>query len=374
MNRRRAIAQGACLLLAVLVPVIPAHAESGQPEAILLSSEPAGIGITLQGPVDLAGTTPLDLQDLPIGEYRLRSRESDLPAFRGRLVRGQQSLVQRPWAGVTSILFPPGVTHLERGEKRGWIFLGGAIASASMVLLQQSDLREAESEQDRFGREYETAVSEEDIQHARQSLETATQRAEDEEELRNLWGVYFGATAVGAFLEAVALTPEPSIDRLPEGGYLMRSPGTGTLRNALRSALVPGAGQRFAGEQGKANGFAIAIGALAALTIQTHADFLEHRRDQAEAQARFFAAETEQEIERTRSGLRRAQDRTDEAEILQWASVAALGVAYAWNVLDASASGSFAREDGRQSSGTPLAISWDPGARELRLAASWGGR
>lgn len=358
--RHLALTVGSILTCAALGLSTPARAAGSS----ILSSDPPGIELAIRGPAGLSGLTPLDLEDLPAGEYEYRGRKSGVPAFRGRLVRSEDGITQKRWAGPGTILLPPGVVHLDRGERRGWIFLGGAAASAWMAVSTQGEVSDAENARNRAGREYESAVSEKEIRESRFALETAEQRVSDRKAVRDLWAAYFGAAAVGSFVEAVILTPQPDLESQADGGYHFRSPAAGRLRNAVRSALVPGSGQRYMGKEKRANLFALGIGVAGAAAIVTHSKFLDARRDQADAQRRYLSAETEKEIETARDALEDAAGKTNDRETLQWSVMGAAGALYLWNLLDAWGTGGGARP-------APLAISTRFDRGELRLMASW---
>ncbi len=341
-------------------------AETG-PESSILSSDPTGINVSLQGPAKLSGNTPLDLQDLPIGEYQLHARKPGLPFVRGRLLRMDQGFEQRPWAGSTALLLPPGILHVSRGERRGWVFLGGFALSASMAVTTHGRMSDAEDDRSRASQDLASAVSEDEIRNAWFSSEIATAAVKDHRESRNLWIIYSGATVLGAFLEAVVLTPGPNLRAQADGGYLISPPPTGRFRNSLRSALIPGSGQRFMGEERRANLFAAGVGSLAAGTIFAYSEFLDARTSQADAQRRYLSADTEEGIRRTRDALQDAARRTDRMEILSWSLASAAGVIYLWNVLDASGSG---HRGGR----VPVELSWNPDHEQFRVTATLGGR
>lgn len=103
----------------------------------------------------------------------------------------------------------------------------------------------------------------------------------------------------------------------------------------MRSALVPGAGQRFMGQDRRGNFFLGATAILAAGALVAHDAFLEAHRDQAEAQQRFDRSEVEDQIRLARSELREAADDADNRNVIRWALVGATAGVYLWNVLDA---------------------------------------
>jgi hypothetical protein len=305
-------------------------------EVLTLNTDPPLSYLLISGPVSLAGTAPLPIDELPRGEYGLVADGPGLVTARGRFERSEAGLlIGRPWAAPTALLQPPGLTHLRRGEERGWSFLGAGGGSAAMAAITQFAVRDAEDERDRAMIAYDRAVSEEDILDARVRLLEATQKIQDQEEVRNLWLTYLAAAWLGAGVEALFLTPQPTLSELSAEGYTIKVPREGRIKAALCSALVPGAGQRSMGRDGSANVFLTALAALGAGAITAHEAFLDARRDQAAAQRRFNEAEDEEELRAASERLQWAADRADDRNAVRWVLVGAAAGVYAWNVLDA---------------------------------------
>jgi len=332
--------------------------------ATLLDANPPDAHLSVRGAVSLAGVAPLPLANLPVGEYGLAADGPGLPAVRGRFVLSPEGLSARPWAGPTALILPPGVVHLERGETRGWTLAGAGIAGATLAIVSEAAIRNADDKVDRASLSYAWAVSEENIAAARRSLLDATQEREDQKEIRNLWLGYLGATWLGAALEAVLLTPQPSFEAVGPEQYLVTLPRAGGAEAALRSALVPGGGQRYMGRASRGNFFFTATATLAAASVAAHDAFLEARRDQAEAQRRFDDVERESELDRARRDLEKAAERVDDKNTLRWALVGATAGVYAWNVIDAFGLGQSARIPG-------LTWSVAPGPDGVLMCATW---
>lgn len=320
------------LCVAVLVSPLSIGARA---EVQSLDTDPPLSYVSISGPMSLAGTAPLPIGELPRGEYRLVAEGPGLAVARGRFDCSDEGLVGRAWASPATLLQPPGLVHLRRGEVRGWGFLGAAGISATMAVSGQFAVRDAGDKRDRAALVYDRAVSEEEIRDARSRLFETTQEISDREEVRDLWLGYLGATWLGAGVEALLLTAQPTLIPNSPAGYIVKVPREGRVSAALRSALVPGAGQRFLGRDGRGNAFFTAIAALGAAAITAHDVFLDARRDQAAAQRRFDEAQDEAELRQTSASLQRAADKADEKNAVRWAFVGAAAGVYAWNVLDA---------------------------------------
>lgn len=360
-SRMRLLALGAAVLAL-------AGATGARAEVYLLDADPPGSYLAVSGPLTLAGAAPLPIDDLPLGEYRLHAEGPGWAAGRGRLVRSAQGLAGRPWASPAALLQPPGLTHLQRGEQRGWSLLGAGSVSAAMAAYSQLSVRDAQDRLDEAEQAYARSVSVEEIGAARRRLTGATQEVQDQEEIRDLWLGYLGATWVGAAIEGLWLTPRPRVTAEAAGVYRVAVPRGGRIQAALRSALVPGAGQRALWRDRRGSAFFAAIAALGAGAIATHESFLDARRDQAEAQRIFDEARDEAQLRDARERLEEASDRTDDRDALRWALVGAAAGVYLWNVLDAYGL------DPEASGARDLSWSVVPAADGAYVCATWSVR
>ncbi len=361
MGRRVPGAAGAIVLALILWQSM---SEAAGP---VLESRPPGAGVTLKGPVSVSGTAPLELQELPPGRYRLRVRGDGLVASTGRLNRGAGGLVTvGSLAGPGSLLLPPGFSHFRLGETgRGWVFLAGGAAGAAGLVVQQVRLGDANDDADRGRVAYQNAVSAEDFTRARLDLLAINDRKADEEDLRNMWGAYAGAVWLGAALETWVLTPHPGLVDGGGGRYVLEVQRAGGLGAALRSVVVPGAGQRYLGREGAGNRFTAAVLALGAGSIVAHDAFLTARRDQNDAQRRYEAAETEREALQWRNRLGDEVDRTRNWNRVRWGMVGATVGVYIWNVFDAALEGN--------ATASPSDMSWNlvPRRDGFRAGLTW---
>lgn len=332
-----------------------------------LDSNPAGSHLVIKGPARISGVAPLPIGDLPPGQYTLTADGPGLPLVRGRFVRTADGIVSRAWAGYSSAIFPPGLAHLSRGEKRGWIFLGAGFGGAVMGAISQARLEDARNAELRAERFYSSAISEREIRSARIALADANRRSADEAEIRDLWLGMLAYAWAAAGIESILLTPQPEIRVGQAGGYLADLPRAGGLKAGLRSLFVPGAGQRYMGHGGKATFFAAATAVLGAGALVAHEEFLDARRAQAAAQGRFQSAESESEIRDARSGLQAAADDADEKNLIQWYLLGAGAAVYVWNVFDA-----FGIDHQEGSPALALTIRpASPSGPGMRLGASW---
>jgi hypothetical protein len=333
-------------------------------EASLLWSDPAAEEMSLSGPLSVSGDGPLPLDALPSGTYHFAASGPGLAAVQGRVVKSQERLRRVAWAAPTALAWPPGLLHLERGEQRGWGFLGAGLGAAVMCLVQEDQRRDAEDQLAQAERAYARAVSEQAIAAARRSLLAATRQRDDERELRTLWLGYFAATWLCAGIEAVLLTPQAQFSSTIPGQYVAALPRASGGAAALRALLVPGAGHRFLGRHRRGNFFFMTTAALAAGGLIAHQSFLDARRDQSAEQARFDAAVDPAEIAAARRELEEAADRVDRRNLIRWAIGGAAAAAYLWNVIDAFGLG-------RQAEVPALSLAASPSADGLRVGLTW---
>jgi len=308
-------------------------------EPAFLEPDPLGAHLSLRGAISVAGTGPLPLTELPPGKYDLFAEGPGLPAVKGRIVRTPEGLIGHAWAGPTALLLPPGLVHLEHGEKRGWALLGAGAVSIGMTLVSQVLMEEAANDMEKAATAFRESVSDSARAVARISLLEATEEKADRMEVRDIWTAYAAATWLGAGLEAAFLTPGPRYSSPSPGRHVAELPRAGGLQAAYRSALIPGAGQRYMGQPGRASSFFTAVATFAAASIASHDAYLEARRDRATATRRIDAALDANATSQARKDLEEADDRADRRDLLRWIFAGAAAGAYLWNVYDAFATG-----------------------------------
>lgn len=322
--------------------LILAWAASGTPARAAetaLSSTPPGLRVSLSGPVSLSGSAPLPVDDLPAGRYVLLLSGAGYPIARGSFHREPgEAWRLSSYAGPGALLTPPGLTHLARGERtRGMILLGAGLASAGVAIVQQVQLDDAADDVRRAQRRYDDASGDTAVREARAALESAHDRADRAREVRSLWTAFAGAVWVGAAAEAWILTPAPDLARNGDMWNVSTARRSGAAA-ALRSALVPGGGQRYAGRNGAAGRFAVGVTVAAAGALLAHESYLDKRSELDEAQRRYDAATTEGEATRWRDRVEDVKDAADGRNRLRWVVAGAAGAIYVWNVIDAALS------------------------------------
>lgn len=348
-------------ILVLLLAAGPGRAETH------LRSDQNDVHLSIRGGVSLNGEAPLPLSDLPPGHYRYRADGLGLALGRGRLdCTSGSTFVGRSWADIRSMFLPPGTTHLAAGEPlRGFLLLSGAGLSGVQFLRMNSAHANAVDDVSAAVTAYERAVSEDAIAKSAATLALARAKEKDEKDLRALWGGYFAATWIGAAVEGLLLTPSPSLESGADGNYLITVPEAGGWEAGIRSILVPGAGQRYLGHEGKANFFAASVLSLGAGTLLAHESFLKARRRQAAAQEDYDAARSEAEVRSASRALDAASSKTDDKNRLRWVLFGATAGVYLWNIMDAAVEGS------RASEMAPVQLSVVPGAGGLQASVSW---
>ena len=349
---------------AALCILIPASTRAAGPS---LDSNPPVARLHLAGPVRLGGTAPLPLEGLPPGRYRLAVGGLGLAEARGRLLLDAAGSAELGAAvGPAALLLPPGFVHLGQGEgTRGWLLLAGAASGATGALLKASDLGKANDEADRARVVYEEAVSGKEFESARLTLLAVNDLRTDETDLRDMWLGYVGAIWAGAAVESWLLTPRPSMRRGENGDYVVEARAAGAAAAALRSVLVPGAGQRYLGAPARGNRFTGAVLALGAGSILAQQSFLAARRDQNDAQRRYQAAAIETDAKHWKRKLTLAADRTESRDRLRWSLVGATLGVYIWNVIDAAVAVP------GEGSASGLSLNLTPGDGGLRAGLTW---
>lgn len=329
--------------IAAVFLCLAAGAGTAQPR---LQSEQADVRLRIQGAVSLTGETPLALGDLPTGTYRLRAEGLGLARARGRLEHlSGDALAVRSWADFRSVLLPPGITHLGAGESwRGIVLLAAAGVSGIQAVRMDNAHADAVDAVEAAVTDYEQSLSEEAIARSTARLRLARSKEDDEKELRGLWASYFAATWIGTAVEALLLTPNPSMHVGSDGNYLLSVPSADGWGAAIRSLLVPGSGQRFLGRETKGNLFTASVLGLGAGTLIAHESFLSARRDQFAAQSAYDVARTDEELRSARRALNDAAGKTDDRNRTRWVLFGATLGAYVWNIVDAALDGSRSAE------------------------------
>jgi hypothetical protein len=309
-----------------------------------LETRPPGAYLRVEGPVSVAGELPLAVESWPLGNYDLVVEQTGLARAKANVAcDGASGLRLRPGAGALHMLIPPGVAHFGRGEiGRGLTMVGSATLGGILIWVEESDRRDAARAVQTFQGLYEQAQSEEAIRQARIAVEAASRREQDELAMRNLWIGYTAVIWAGAGVESWLLSPRPHLSARAARQYVLDVPRVGAWQTFWRSALVPGSGHRYMGQDRRANVAAVSVYGFAAGSLFAHEYYLEARRTQAIAQETYEAANTEGEIARARRFLVDSANETHDRNTLRWCIFGLTIGAYCWNVLDAAFQGSAA--------------------------------
>ncbi len=327
---------GCCLALAVVAAAAPVRGE------LSLRSVPPLVHLQFRGPISIEGMTPLQLQSLPPGDYLLRASGLGLVTARGRI---RSSLDNRVtllrWASPLAVLVPPGTVHAARRDAwRGSMFTLAAAGGITGAIVKNAHHDEASGDLELAQDAYDQATSEAEIDRARLELNNAAAREEDEATMRALWIGYTAAVWVGTAVEAWLLTTPPEVQNGPAGEVLVRVPTARPLDAALRSAIVPGAGQRHMGHTWRGILFGASFYTLGAATISAYDEFLQVSRKQDDLQRRYDEATTTEELEDLRASLDDAANEVSDWKVTAWSLAGGTAAVYIWNILDAMGQGS----------------------------------
>jgi hypothetical protein len=323
--------------------------------------------LILRGPMRISGTAPVDLGELPGGSYRLQIRGPGLAESRGTLLRSGVSTISLSAAyGPSTVLLPPGLAYLGNGEGgRGFTFLASGFAFAAGAGVEELGRLSAEDDLEAAQRRYDAAAAPQDVVEARADLLGASDRVADRKEMRDLWLGLTGALWLGSAIEAWIMTPAPSLDGGAGRDATLTAPRASGAGAGIRSAVFPGAGQRYLGHSGRGNRFTAGIAVLAATTLIAHDGYLDRRAEQRDAQRRYDLALTAGDAERRRREVLAAEDDTADWDRVRWALAGAAGAVYLWNILDA------AFLDDGSNGGPGFTLDLRPGRDGVRAGLAW---
>jgi hypothetical protein len=331
-----------------------------------LKAEPSSTYLSIQGPIPVFGVGPVPLSVLSPGKYRLTAGGPGLATSRWRFTRDQTGLTFRSWAGPSAMLKPPGLVHLVRGERRGWYHLGAGAFSGAMWWRSAGTVKDAQDRVSRAMAELTQASAADAIAAASRELSDAQDEERDQRRIRGIWAGYFAASWLGAGVETWLLTPKPTVRSDTLGEYTAMFPRAGRRSAALRSALVPGAGQRYLGRSTRAAIFSSAIGASVAGAVLAQEAVLGARRDFYAAQRRRDEAQNDDERRTAQGAIDDAKSRTDTRALIRSILVGTSASFYLWSVVDAFVSGNLA-----EASAQAVAWSVAPTPNGVHLTMSW---
>ena len=190
--------------------------------------------------------------------------------------------------------------------------------------------------------------------------------------MRDLWAAYLAVTWASASFEAW-LTPRPTLHRHANGDYLLSMPRVTSWQAIWRSALVPGAGQRYLGRNTRANVTAFLTYGLTAGGLIAYDALLDARRDRDEAQRRYDQAVTTTQLERRRGVLDAASADANDRNTWRWSLLGAAAAVHLWSILDAwqVASYSGSSPSGQAEPSSDLSFQIAPEPSGMRAALAW---
>lgn len=205
----------------------PASDSLGTGTLTIQSSAP-GATVALHGSSDLLGEAPIDLGPEWVGRYRVTMQAPGYAAARGELELPGQGMTPSALSSPTlSALYFPGVSAiLSHRNKRGAAFLIAGVGGLGAVVRDHLEFRSK-----------------------RNDLDPETQdRAKDFQYARNRWALYtagvWGLSALDHVTRARVELLEATPARITLGGPKLTRGGV-----VLRSMIVPGGGQDFAGQE-----------------------------------------------------------------------------------------------------------------------------
>ena len=313
----------------------------GPLRAASLQSDPPGASVRLEGKVHISGTTQVPLDDLQQGSYRLFASGPGLDHSLARFSFDPGGEVStHPYTNGLSLLWPPGLGHRRQGSSsRGLIFASSFLGGLAGTTVAHFDVRDAKDDQELAQSRYDGATNPTEAAIAREALLSASQEVDDDQEVLTLWALYSGAAWAGAAVETWLLTPRPQVRDAGGGRYVLSIPRASSASAALRSALVPGSGQRFLGHEGRGSLFTGLVSVFSAGAIIAHRSYLSAARDQERTQRLLDEAETETAIVELTGQLLDAQDKTRDRDRIRLALGGTAVVTYLWNVIDAAVMG-----------------------------------
>jgi hypothetical protein len=337
---------------------------SADSAAQTLRSDVPRLRLQLRGPVSVSADTELDLHTLPVGSYNFFTHGPQTQTTRGRLHRTAEGVELSSWANATSLLLPPGLIETVHHDPRGWIYLGSGAVSTGLWWWLNSTADDAEeailAAVDRRRNSSDTL----EIQAAGLDELDARQQFNDDNRLRKIWLAYIGGLWLGSALDSWLLTPSATMSIQSGGEVQLSLPARSGGSSALRSALIPGAGQRAVGRDSRANFFLSSFLANTAASLVAQDAFLTARREVSTAERRFAAATTPEGQARWRSELESSKKDEDDLSLVRWVLLGTSAYVYLWNVIDAY-------RVGRPDNATGPRFSFTPTRDGARFALSW---
>ncbi len=355
----------AATTLSVLLMVAISFGGGTAALAQTLRSDAVGLRLQLRGPIDLNSNAELDLGALPLGSYDLITHGPRTATTRGRLHLSTEGLEMEPWSNATALLLPPGLVETVHHDRRGWVYLGSGAVATGLWWWMNSTADDAEKDIRSAVDRRRAALDPEEQKQARLDEFDARAEFSDDNRLRKIWLAYIGGLWVGSAIDSWLLTPHATVWPQGEAGYQLSLPSRSGRSAALRSALIPGAGQRSVGRDSRANFFLTSFLTTTAATLVAQDAYLSARRDVASAARRRDAAITAEDRQRWQSEIDASKSDTDDLSLVRWVLLGTAAYVYVWNVIDAYRVGRPEAASGPRFSlaptrdGARFAIRWD---------------
>jgi hypothetical protein len=239
-TRHAALISVVSLLLSAL-SAGPAAAQLGDqaaaPPVLTLLSSPPGASISIKGPTEVYGHTPMDLPSSVVGRFSMLAQGGGVARTQGEFEFGtlgeRPTMVSEgPGMGPTlflrSLNFPGFPDISAKRTTRGIVLTLAEVGALGMAagahVRYRNHLNESGAEEAIFARE--------------------------ERRIRNSWLAYGGAVWMASAVDYWML-PRFTVDEATANRLSLGIPTLSRAKVALRSLIVPGAGQEFANHGGR---------------------------------------------------------------------------------------------------------------------------
>ena len=349
-----------------------------------LLSYPPRAELHLDGPVKVTGTSPLLIEEPLRGYYLLTATKPGFATQRARIYFPEGGGSARPAGGstvsgvggVVRTLLLPGAAQWASGERgHGLMLLASEAWALGWVIKSESDYRAGLSALEQAGARQAasggTILDPEAQAQLQVDVQQAQDRVDDARAARKRWFLVAGAAWGYSVLDQLVL--RGSLDVQPAGldtlhirmRYVSRSEAV------LRSAVIPGSGQAYAGHHGRGGWFTLLGTAALSLALSGEQHLDRTLSEQAEAQVRYdalgAAGASQDRLNQARDDLERRYAEASNARRtrnLMWTTAA---LVWGLNVLDAALM-DIPGEGGRLASAEPrqgLYAQFDPGSMRL---------
>lgn len=343
---------------------------------VRLESVPPGCWLQLDGPTFVSGSAPLPIAALPEGRYLLIAAGPGIASVRAKIQsNANEELLAVPLVPAGSVFFPPGATHFRSLEyTRGVAFFTSGLTGGIALGYAESGRSEASDKLQLAAEAYNRAVSESDINTARDRVASTNQELDDKTRMRNLWATYLAGVWVSAALET-RVTPRPSLSRNGQGVYSLTLPRVNTWSAAWRALLIPGGGQRYLGRNNRSNVSAFSTYGLVAGGLFAYDALLRERRSRDDALRRYSRASSPSELNQHRVDALNAADKANDFNALRWWLFGAAAATHLWSIVDAwqvaSYSSSNSQPHASRDADSDVGLTLLPSPDGVQLSLAW---